>query len=55
MKMENILFVIVLFGLVLDCLLNLSATTDLVRISSFIAGVVSAVYLTVNVGLRYSK
>lgn len=55
MKMENILFIIVLFGLVLDCLLNLSATTDLVRISSFIAGVVSTVYLTVNVGLRYSK
>ncbi len=55
MKMKNILFIIFLIGLILTGIRNAHASTEIARISSFIAGVVTTVYLTVNIGVRYYK
>ncbi len=55
MKMKNVLFIIFLIGLILACLRNANATTEIARVSSFIAGIATAVYLTVNIGMRYYK
>lgn len=55
MKTKNILLIIFLIGLVLTCFRNANATTELTRLSSFIAGIATTAYLTVNISFRYLK